>query len=298
VREVGSDNDGWAEPMRQAIPVSAFSSHIADPPPPIGDLIAEIFWAAADGRLVRELSHVPVQNGVAIYDGPELEAGVYWAIRIRRAAMPGALFRSGPLRRLPGPPSPVVPTGEVSFLIGGGSFSLTAPGSEGQPEIVAQQLQDLPAPLEFIAVQLAADRDGNYVVTVRARLRIGFLRLRFSYRRAWQLVGNVDPGRPARPVLAVPGGTADISRAYALPYVGVLDWLVKDAVERQLEAAVRWIAGLELDIADAGFSAETVSVSEVRVFGFASPAEASASVTLGAGAITRVVLPPTPGVRS
>ena len=38
-------------------------------------------------------------------------------------------------------------------------------------------------------------------------------------------------------MLAVPAGTADISRAYALPYVGVLDWLVKDAVERQLEAA-------------------------------------------------------------
>jgi hypothetical protein len=103
VREVGIDVEGRAEPMSHAIPVSA-SSH--DPSQPVGDLIAELFWVTADGRIEKEVGRVPVQNGVAIVEDTSLPTGLSWAIRIQRSATPGAVFRSGPLRRLPGPPRP------------------------------------------------------------------------------------------------------------------------------------------------------------------------------------------------
>jgi hypothetical protein len=282
-----------------AIPVFARSDF---PSHPLGELTAEIFWVTATGKVADEVQQVPVQNGVAVYTGPPLPAGLFFAIRIREAGAPGSIFRSGPLHRLPGPPSPVLATGAISLVLGGGAFDLTTPGTEGAPELLVERLQELPAPLQFVGVDLTADRDGNYVVSLRGRLRLPIsllgwdlsVRPAFVYRRAWRLVASTSPGRPEPSIHAQPVGTASISPPFVLPYAAVLDQLVKEGVERQLSGAMRVIASFVLAFADAHFGLQTVSVSTLKL----TPRidGANASVVLGAGAITGVPAPPTPGV--
>jgi hypothetical protein len=184
----------------------------------------------------------------------------------------------------------------VSFLVGRVSTTLTTHGGDGLPELVAEHLQNLPAPLQFAGVDLAADPDGNYVVTVRGRMRLLVLRPPFAYRRALRLAGSLDPGRPVRSVLATPVGTAAVQGAYVRPYAATLDRLIKEAVERQLAAAAKWMATLLLELDDASFGVQTMSVSELVVRPSGPSSAALASMTLGAGAITGVVLPPAPGV--
>jgi hypothetical protein len=73
---------GVSPPMRHTIPASV----LIDPMAPLqGDLIAEVFWATADGEVAREVGRFPVQDGEAVYYGPPLEDDLRWAIRIREA---------------------------------------------------------------------------------------------------------------------------------------------------------------------------------------------------------------------
>ncbi|MCC6174612.1 MAG: hypothetical protein IT305_04835 [Chloroflexi bacterium] len=277
-----------------AIPVFAASG---DPAHPVGELTAEVFAVTAVGQVVRELQQVPVQDGVAVYTGPTPPAGQFFAIRIRQVGAPGSVFRSGPLRKLPGPPSPLALTAAISLVVGGGTFDLTSPGSEGASEVLVEHLRSLPAPLQFVGVNLTGNRAGNYVVTLRGRVQFGWPWLRFNlpftYRRAWHLAGNLDPGRPKLPVLAEPFGAATIRGQYVRPYAAVLDRLIQEAVERQLDAAVELVASLVLLFAHASFGVQTVSVSTLEVVPRLDGG-ADARVSLGAGAITGQVLPPTP----
>jgi hypothetical protein len=256
-------------------------------------LVADIFAVTLFGQVVQGLQQIPVQDGVAVYTGPALPADRFYAIRLRQVSAPGAIFRSGPLRRLPGPPSPEGPTRAISVVTGGGGFSLTQPHSEGVPERLVEVLRNLPAPLEFVGVRLTADPDGHYVVALRGRVRVGVVRLPFTYERAWRLVGNTDPVRPERPVLAQPVGPPSISAPYVLPYAAMLQHWMREAVEQQLAAAVGVIAIFTLDAVGFPFDLQTVSVSRLEVFG--SGNFTMAGVSLGAGAITRLLLPPTPG---
>jgi hypothetical protein len=274
--------------MSHAIPITVVNGLIEGE---VGDLLAELFWVTASGQLAKELGGIPVVNGNAVYDGPPLEPGLYWAIRIRRVATGEIVFRSGPLRRLPGPPSHVL-TGQISLLVSRVGFGLTAHGSDGLVEIAEQELQNLPPPLEFRGLQLNGEAPDRYVVTLRARIRFGPIKVNFTRRRAFRLVGSTDPGRPSPPVLASPVGSGGSVPALIRPYAAVLDRLMKDAVERQLEAATRWLSTAELLRTNAGFGVQTVSVSSLGVIGFQNPEFTTAHLTLGAGAITGVVLPP------
>jgi hypothetical protein len=206
-----------------------------------------------------------------------------------------AALRDGPLAALPGPPSPVRPTGAVAVLASGAQFSLSARLSDGAPEVVEQRLQQLPPPLEFVGVDLGADAAGNYLVAVRGRLRRLLFRRGFVYRRAVRLVGNFAPGRPSPPVLAELVGAAAPSGVDVRRYAAVLDRAITEAVERQLDVAVSRIAALELERTGAGFALETVSVSALELTGLGSPPGVNALVRFGAGAITGQILPPTPG---
>jgi hypothetical protein len=279
--------------MSHAIPVAA--SH-SDPAQPVGDLILELFWVTAVGDVANELGAIPVQNGVAVFDGPALPAGLFWAIRVQRTATPGALFRSGPLAELPGPPSPVISHGVVAFRFNQIGFSLSNFGSDGVPEVLVQHLQQLPAPLTFLGVELGADLAGNYRVTVRGRLRFLFFWLSFVYRRTVRLVGNLDPGHPARPVVAELVGPASGGGLILRRYAAVLDRQIVEGVERQLASAVMGIATLELQRTGADFSPQTVSVNGVHVSGGSGPPRAHANMTLSGGAITGLIAPPTPSL--
>jgi hypothetical protein len=217
------------------------------------------------------------------------------AVRIRRDGTPGALFRSGPLPQLPGSPSPEV-NGGIAFLVTPISFSLTTRGSDGMPEILEQELQDLPAPLEFRRVHLTSDQAGHYVVTLHGRLRFGrsfglqLLAPSFSYRRAFALVGSLEPGRPLPPILAQPVRPPAIRSPVVVPYAAVLDRLMRAAVERQLDAALRWIAWIQTQTEVTGFAPQTISASDVQLS--TNPGSGTdASLRLSWGAVTGMAAP-------
>jgi hypothetical protein len=251
--------------MTQAIPVFAFSR--LSPPVTLGELSAEISWVKPDGSLAKVAEVVAVQNGVATYHGPPLPLGLQFAIRITSSAH-GIVFRSGPLRRLPGPPSQVVATnGAIMLYVTSFGFSLSNFGSDGVPEVLVQNLQNLPPPLEYSGLQLGVDWQGHYSVTVNGHLRVAFLRMSFSYTRLFQLLPSVDPGRPTPVVLAQPSGSPRMSGLAIAPYQGVLDALMKHAVEQQLNVALLGLANLDLSLSGLGTSGviNLISVNDLQL---------------------------------
>jgi len=158
---------------------------------------------------------------------------------------------------------------------------------------VGQHLQNLPPPLEFTRVDLSGDNAGNYIITVRGKLRVFFfLRRPFAYRRAVRLVGNMDPGRPALPVLAQFQGPPENIGANVLLHAAVLDRMIKEAVEHQLDVAVTRIANIVLELTHSGYSASTVSASQIQVRFFATIPEVQACMTISGGSITGIIVPP------
>jgi hypothetical protein len=247
--------------------------------------------------VVEQLERFPVRNGLAIYNGPPLvDRFLRWAIALHDYASSSAVFRSGPLRRLPGPPSNTRPTGRVSVFICGKS-NLQLP--EIGPHFVAERLASLPAPLQFVVVELGSDDDGHYTVTVRGRLETASRVLPFTYQRALRVVGSLDPGRPERVVDARAEGAAKIRGANVRPYAAELDAAITMAVEALFGAATLTIAQLCLELAGRPFQATTISVGAISFLEFHSdptdPNPATEGYTaLAAGAITGAVLEPAP----
>ena len=214
--------------MPHGIPISILTRPGIDP----GNLRAEISWVAPNGSLAKVVETAPIQNGVAVYNGPPPEPGLQFAIRIF-SDLRGLVFRSGPLHRLPGPPSPVsVINGAIFLYLSGFSFSLSQFNSEGQPEVLVQHLQNLPSPLRFAGVRLGADDFGHYSVTLIGRVQVAFVSLPFTYTRLFQLVPSTEAGRPLPIVIAQPFGNASLTGAVVMPFQGVLDALMQNAVER------------------------------------------------------------------
>jgi hypothetical protein len=114
----------------------------------------------------------------------------------------------------------------------------------------------------------------------------------FVYQRALRLSGSLEPGRPRPPVVAQLVGSATIRGALIPPFGAVLDRLIREAVERQLEAVVLLMATIMLGLAGVGFPATTVSVSELTLSRSDAPPRAHVTMTLSGGAVTGIVLPP------
>src|SRR5690348_2238878 len=97
--------------MSHAIPISV----LARPGIDAGRLSAEISWVAPNGNLAKVVETVPIQNGLAVYHGPPPDTGLRFAVSIV-SSLRGLVFRSGPLHKLPGPPSPVSAINGAIFL--------------------------------------------------------------------------------------------------------------------------------------------------------------------------------------
>jgi hypothetical protein len=108
---------GWGrlrpnESMLHAIPISILTRPGIDS----GCLSAEISWVGPNGGLAKVVESVPIENGVAVYNGPQPERGLQFALRIF-SWLSELVFRSGPLHKLPGPPSPVsIINGAISLV--------------------------------------------------------------------------------------------------------------------------------------------------------------------------------------
>ena len=279
------------------IPVSAKQVDpnvpLGDPPVPLNDLVVELFWVRTNGTIAKEFGRAPVVNGVAHVEADPCPAQLAGRFGSRRPACRARYFDPGRCAELFPPPSPIHPTGRVSLLASSACFSLNAPLSDGAVEIVAQDLQHLPSPLEFTGVDLAGDASGNYVITVRGKKRFFFFfKLPFTYRRSVHLQGNMAPGQTGAADRGQLVGAAQITGANVQPQAATLDRMIKDAVEHQLDVAVTRIANLVLELTHSSFSATTVSASEVRVSWFPTVPEVQACMTISGGAITGIVVPP------
>jgi hypothetical protein len=171
--------------------------------------------------------------------------------------------------------------------ITGFGFSLTQFGSDGLPEILVQNLQNLPAPLHFQGVRLGADAQGHYSVTVNASVRFGFFSFSLSYTRLFDLTPNSEAGRPLPIVVASPVGNGSMSSVAGLAYRGVLDALIKHAIEQQLDAALARLVNLDLEVAKLGAygTLSLVSVNNLHVFPVGNQAQMDVDGA-GGGAIT------------
>jgi hypothetical protein len=271
--------------MPHAIPVVALSR----PEVVIGSLSAEISFVRTDGALAKVVEEVPVENGVAVYSGPPLPPGLLFGVRIRSSER-GLVFRSGPLPRLPGPPSQIVATnGTILVYVTGFGFSLTDFGSDGLPEILVQNLQNLTPPMHFQDVRLGTDGDGHYSVTLNASLRLAIFTISFSYTRLFDLLPNTAAGRLLPIVLANPVGSGSMSAIAGAPYRGVLDALIKHAIEQQLDAALLRLVNLDLEVANLGAygSLSLVSVNDLHLVSVGTQAQMEVGGA-GGGAITGV----------
>lgn len=251
---------------------------------PFAELVLEVFWATADGHVAERLAAAPVVDGVAAFEAPPPPPGLLWALRVRDSATPGAaVFRSGPLGRLPGGRRGFRRGDRIEILRGGASFGLESP--DGLTSILRQRLVDMPPPLSFAGLELGADADGRYLLRVRGRMPEGDRLLPFIYTRRMRLAGALDPGRPERAVVAWPEGPVDLRGARLGVLARELDRTLAEAVEAQLAGVALRVAQLTSLVGGAGAVSTTSSVSgiDLRV---PAAADVPATITLCAGAIT------------
>jgi hypothetical protein len=278
--------------MAHAIPISILTRPGIDP----GRLTAEISWVGPNGSLAKVVETAPIQNGVAVYNGPQPEPGLQFAIRVF-SSLRGLVFRSGPLLKLPGPPSPVsIINGAIFVYLSGFGFSLSQFNSEGQPEVLVQHLQNLPAPLRLAGVKLGADDFGHYSVGLRGSVQLPFMRLPFTYTRLFELVPSTEAGRPLPIVLAQAFGNASLVGAVAAPFRGVLDALMQNAVEQQLNTCLVNMANFDFSVNNVGpaGSISLVTVNAIRILHVVDQAQIEVG-SLGGGAVSGPPVVANPG---
>jgi hypothetical protein len=277
--------------MAAVIPVSVSSAPSA---PPLAGMIAELFWVSTDGQIVRELGRAPVVDGVATIDVPPRPQGLRWAVRIRDDVTGSAAYRSGPLGRLPSGGRGPMSGGTIRIHRGGGILGLDS--LDGAESLLRERLAaTLPRPLRFGGVELGSDAEGRYVLTLSGRMEIAGQRLAFEYRRAFRLAGGLDPGRPARAVVAWPEGPVRIGWPLR-PFAEVLDAVLAAAVEAQLSASALHVAHLMCFADNAGFVPTTASLTRLEIFPPDTFPGVDAKITLCAGAIVGAFVVPEPPI--
>jgi hypothetical protein len=260
----------WPGPIRRPPSGGALSHEVpiaivgpSGSPPPSGQL-ATFFFVDDAGNIGKTFNSVPVQNGVAVYQGEPLPHGAFWAITV---ADPGQLpfFRSGKLTELPGPPGiTVLETRIVAFrATQGGSVRLDA--EDGGALVVRDRVLELSHEgLQVLEVQVGADPAAHYVVNVQGiALVSGFIPERFTYTLALSLSPASGPADP-RVVIAEPAAPPDANVDLG-SQAAALQAAVIDGVEKGLAAAFGLIASIEVDLAGGGFQPNLISVTSVGV---------------------------------
>ena len=135
------------------------------------------------------------------------------------------------------------------------------------------------------SVGLGADGAGHELVVVRGSV-LGFAGRRpFVYTQPLTLRPGSAPGRAADAIVVEPAAPPTVVGGL-FPYRAALETAVREGVDRALEAAVKRIAAIELERANAGFPATHVSVTQLEVRG--SSTDGSLVFRVHSGAITGV----------
>jgi hypothetical protein len=249
-------------------------------PPPTGQH-ATFFFVDGAGNIGKTFNSVPVQNGVALFQGEPLPQGAFWAITV---ADPGQIpfFRSGKLAALPGPPSiTVLEKRIVAFrATQGGSVRLDA--EDGGALVVRGRILELSHDgLQVLDVHVGADPEAHYVVNVQGIAVVGgFIPERFSYTLALNLSPASGPADP-RVVVAEPAGPPDVNVDLGAQ-AAALQAGVVDGVEKGIAASFGLIASIEVSQAGGGFQPDLISVTSVGIEPFTFAPNLVATVHGGA----------------
>ena len=249
--------------------------------PAPGGLVARVAWVAPSGSIAKELEEDPLEVGGFTYSGRPLPRGARWAIAVRAQGSGGFIFRSGPLTGLPRTePLATVLTLAVRVVrpTTPVSFGLSAP--DGAPQLVRQAFDAIPG-LRISGVTLTGDAAGREVVTARGTLRVGIVRVGFTYRIALRLRPSTQPGKPAELVYADPEGTPALLGPGLGRFAERLRRAAQAGVQNALNTAITRVAGIDAARLVPGFSANRVSVSAIQVTG-----TGNVVVAYGAGSVT------------
>jgi hypothetical protein len=254
---------------------------------PLDALALDLFHVAPDGAVAKEAGRFAVVGGVAeVPAGPVADPALRWAIRLVDLRLSVPVYRSGPLRALPGGPRSHIFGDRVRIHRGGGNLGLDAP--DGAPQVLVDHVRDhLPPGFAMSRLDLTADAEGRYVVTFHGRYRPApVVTVALAYRRAFRIAPGLDPGRPRRVAVAWPQGPPSVTGPAALvPALRALDEVLAAGIEAQMAAMglhIGWLMLLAEGVTD--LTPQTVSLTELRLAPRSD--EVDAFVALVAGAVT------------
>ena len=245
--------------MPSAVPIRVVDEYGTTVP----GMVAVFYWLEPSGRIAKVVEYVPIQSGVALYNGEPLPEGAFFGVTVHKGSgLP--VFRSGRLTKLPGPPSEVIATSRINvfhFSVGA-NFGLNSP--DGSPELIRQRLSSLPSRLRVEQVRLDADNEGHEVVNVQGSVR-RLWSAPFNYSLARKLRIASEPGHPEDVILIEPAHAGVTTGANLGDLRLLLDRAIVDGVKRALEVAIRHIASLQHLIRGTDFPSTLVSLTSLTV---------------------------------
>jgi hypothetical protein len=227
-------------------------------------MVAVFYWLEPSGRIAKVVEYVPIQNGVALYNGGPIPEGASFGITVHEGSgLP--VFRSGRLTKLPGAASEILATSKINVFRSSvaANFGLNSP--DGSPELIRQSLSRLPSRLRIEEVRVDADNEGHEVVNLQGWVRRFFWSAPFNYSLALKLRIASEPGHPEDVILIEPARSGVTTGANLGDLRVLLDRAIVDGVKRALEIAIRHIASLQHLIRGTDFPATLVSMTSLTV---------------------------------
>jgi hypothetical protein len=246
--------------MSLAVPIRVVGEDGATVP----GTIAVFYWLDQTGEIAKTVEHSPIENGLAQYSGAPPPTGAFFGISIHEgSSLP--IFRSGRLRRLPGPPSDIVATSRINVFRSARGASTGLNSADAAPELVSRRLAQLPPPLHVENVRLAVDNAGHEVVTVKGRVRRFLLSWPFVYTLALRLRPATQPGHPEDVIIVEPAGSGSGTLAFLGSLTASIDRAIVEGVKQALETGIRHIAVLQQHPHDLDFPADFVSLTSLKL---------------------------------
>ena len=227
-------------------------------------MVAVFYWLEPSGRIAKVVEYVPIQNGVALYNGGPIPEGASFGITVHKGSgLP--VFRSGRLTKLPGAASEILATSKINVFRSSVAANFGLNSTDGSPELIRQSLSKLPSRLRIEEVRVDADNEGHEVVNLQGWVRRFFWSAPFNYSLALKLRIASEPGHPEDVILIEPARPGVTTGANLGDLRVLLDRAIVDGVKRALEVAIRHIASLQHLIRGTDFPATLVSVTSLTV---------------------------------
>jgi hypothetical protein len=244
--------------MAHAVPIRVMDENGAAVP----GMVAVFYFLEPSGQIGKVVDHVPIQNGVAVYNGGPPPQGAFFGITVHEGAgLP--VFRSGRLSKLPGPPSEIVATSRINLFRSSVGAATGLNSADAAPHLIHQRLSRLPSRWRIDHVRLGANSAGHELVTVQGRVRRLLWFEPFVYTLALTLRIASEPGHPENIILVEPAGPGSGTNLGSLR--PQLEQAIVEGAKDALDAAARHIATLQHLFRGIDFPATFVSLTSLTI---------------------------------